>query len=526
MLKFLVYDNGQPAQDWPLRNSYLLGSDGNAMRGDVWVEPGMILCNKREAGSVALALQHPLGEMGEMTVRTCLLPERDEPYLLTLELARHRLMTRYAKLEEWALFDLPPDHPVSQRVERSRALFIEALCFQRDDPARSWQVAQECTVCAIDGAEELALAHSELLLNRRKETNALPRFPLGCSVRLSQRHERLMQAVSANFDFLQLPLPWKQLSPEEHEYRWDAADAWVDWASRHRVPIVAGPLVSFDPANLPDWIYIWEHDYDTVRDLIYEHIERVVRRYRSNITAWNAVSGLHVNSHFSFNFEQLMDITRTVTMLIKKVQPSGKVMIELRQPFGEYYATNPRSIPPMMYADLIVQSAIQFDAFGLRLPVGQAQPGEYARDLMQVSALLDDYAGFNKPIYLSVAAPSEPVTQAMLPQPESDQPLDANSGIWRGPWSQDVQALWLEAVCQIAISKPMTEAVVWANLMDHPRMELPLSGLLNESMEPKAAFRRAQTVRRNLLGIGEAPAADAEPEPAPTPPAAGDETEP
>ena len=35
MLKFLVFDQGKPAQHWPLRNSYLVGADGNALRGDV-----------------------------------------------------------------------------------------------------------------------------------------------------------------------------------------------------------------------------------------------------------------------------------------------------------------------------------------------------------------------------------------------------------------------------------------------------------------------------------------------------------
>jgi len=33
-------------------------------------------------------------------------------------------------------------------------------------------------------------------------------------------------------------------------------------------------LVNFTEYNLPDWIYIWEHDFETIRDLVYEHIRR------------------------------------------------------------------------------------------------------------------------------------------------------------------------------------------------------------------------------------------------------------
>ena len=39
-------------------------------------------------------------------------------------------------------------------------------------------------------------------------------------------------------------------------------------------------------------------------------------------------------------------------MAVKKIQPNARVLIEIREPFGEYYANNQRSIPPMMYADL------------------------------------------------------------------------------------------------------------------------------------------------------------------------------
>ena len=54
-----------------------------------------------EADTAALALQYRVGNIGEFTLQTCLLPDRDQPYLLCLELARHRVMTLYAKLEDW-----------------------------------------------------------------------------------------------------------------------------------------------------------------------------------------------------------------------------------------------------------------------------------------------------------------------------------------------------------------------------------------------------------------------------------------
>jgi Glycosyl hydrolase family 10 len=506
MLKFLVFDNGRPAEDWPLRNAYLVGADGSAVRADISCERGAIVCEKRESGPAALCLLHPVGELGELSVQTCLLPERIEPYILTIELARHRLMTLYSKLEEWAMFDLEADHPVTRRGNRARDLFIQSLCYQQDEVPKSYETAQEALVVALDASEELALSHARLLLDRRVETGALPKAPIGCGVCAEHTHESLRAGLVSNFDFVQLPMPWRALSPQEGECHWELTDNWANWVAQSRVPVIAGPLVSFEPSNLPDWLYIWEHDYDTVRDMVYEHVERVVNRYKDRVFVWNVVSGLHVNSHFTFNFEQLMDLTRMTTMLVKKLQPNGKVLIELRQPFGEYYSKNQRSIPPLMYADLVVQSGIHFDAFGVRLLMGQAVAGQYTRDLMQVSQMLDQFSAFNKPVHLTVAAPSETVTQMMIHASETGEPIDPVSGHWRRPWSPQVQSHWLEAVFQIAASKPFVDAVAWQELADHPQIELPLGGLLSDEFVAKGALRRLIGFRRNLLaGVGASP---------------------
>ena len=512
MLSFLVFDNGKPAAQWPLRNAYLVDSEGNGVRCDFSFEDGKLFCEKRESGTAALCLQHTAGDLGELTLQTCLLPEREEPYLLAVELARHRLMTVYNKLEDWAMFEMDATHPVSKREEKARKLFIEALCCQNEQPVEAARLASESLAASLDGSEELALAHSELLLNRRKDTGSLPRWPIGCGVGLEQGDDRLRSGLAASFDFVQLPMPWKQLAPEENEYRWGEMDAWAAWAQDTRKVVIAGPVISFEPSCLPDWLYIWEHDYDTVRDMIYEHIEKVVERYKNVVSAWNIVAGLHVNSHFTFNFEQLMDLTRMATMLVKKLQPQAQVIVELRQPFGEYYAKNARSIPPMMYVDLLIQSSIQFDAFGVRLPMGQAIDGQYTRDLMQISSMLDQFSGFGKQVYLTVASPSEPVTELMIVSAKSEDPVDANCGYWRRPWSPMVQGHWLEAVFQIAMSKPYIEAVCWQDVIDYPGIELPLAGLLTEDHQPKIAFKRLVNFRRNL-GAGpeaaDAPAAPA-----------------
>ncbi len=498
MLKFQVFENGQPAKRWAIRNAYLIGADNSAMRGEVRFEDGLILCEKRESGAASLALQYPAGTCGELTLQTTLLPERAEPYLLSLEFARHRLMMLYNKMEDWGMFDLPDDHPATKRLELARKLFVEALCYLDTDNAKADKYANDCLIASVDGSEELALMHADVLLTRRKTSGSIPRFPVGAGVALSQTHERVRNGLAINFDFAVIPTPWRELAPEEGEYRWQRLDSWVEWARVSKMPVVAGPVVSFDSSVLPDWVYIWEHDYDTVRDLLYEHTERVITRYKETIKLWNIVSGLHINSHFGFSFDQLLDLTRMASILTKEIQPSSKVLVEIRQPFGEYYATNQRSIPPLMYADLLIQGAVAFDGFAIKLLMGQSQPGQFVRDLMQVSNLLDQIAVFNKPVYLTVAAPSDVVTSIMIASPDAGTPVDPNCGFWRKTWSSSVQSRWLEAVMQIAMSKPYIEAVAWHEIVDHPDVELPLSGLMGEDLAAKPSFKRLAAFRKGL----------------------------
>ena len=146
MFKFLVFDGDQPAEAWPVRNAYLVGADGNAIRSDIHFEDGAIIVQKRETGAAGFTLQHQAGDIGELTVQTCLLPESDEPYILTVELARHRLMLLYTKLEEWGMFDLEEDHPVTRRATVARELFIKALSLQH---AVSYTHLTLPTICSV-----------------------------------------------------------------------------------------------------------------------------------------------------------------------------------------------------------------------------------------------------------------------------------------------------------------------------------------------------------------------------------------
>lgn len=56
---------------------------------------------------------------------------------------------------------------------------------------------------------------------------------------------------------------------------------------------------------------------------------------------------------------------------------------------------------------------------------------------------------------------------------------------------------------QIACSKPYVEAVAWQDLVDYQQIELPMSGLVDEEMQAKPAWKRLVNFRRHLIGVNQ-----------------------
>jgi hypothetical protein len=529
-----------------VRHAHLLGPDDVPVQAEIRLVDGVIRCEKRGSESAALALQFEVREAdglshegGRLTLQTCLLPERksgDRPYLLSLELARHRLMLFLNKLEDWALFDLPADHPVMQRFERARAAFTDAVVNQsvvEADDAHSAEAdaaARKALALAVEASEDLALEQAERQLKRRlsgelvaaaramaapanaltdhearESRNALMGTTgvilstpptVGVTIAPDQFSPALQQTVAESCDFITVPLRWMDMEPGEGKYAFGATDRWIEWAVRTaKLPVIGGPIIDFRPERVPEWLYIWENDYETLRELVYEHVRQIVTRYRRTIGMWTVVSGLHVNRNFTLAFEQIMDLTRLCLTVVRKLQPQAKVQIELDQPWGEFVTTGTRSIPPTLYAEMIGQAGLSVDQFALRVDMGQPEPGASTRDLMAFSELLDRYAKLEVPLSISaLSAPAQP------PEPESlglGGQMDPES--WRGAWSPETQMRWMTEMIAIAASKPFVHSVCWNELYDSARpSQQRHTGLLDDRGHPRPALARLAEIRRAL----------------------------
>jgi hypothetical protein len=494
-IKFEIFREGERLSSFTPVAAMAMGPESVPIPADIVFKDGVLSMSRTEEFPAGIALLWEVGDLGTFHLETTRLPPREQPYNLNVELARGRLMKIVQKQEDWNLFDFPRTEKYMQRFREAQSLFAEALG-KLHEPEEAAHLADESLEMSIELSDQLAMFHAELLLNRRRATNSLPKHVLGCRVDSSVQNQKYKETLAENFDFAVLPMSWKQLQPEEGAFVTDAVDEWVEFLTKKRMPIIAGPLIDLTDGEVPDWMFIWEHDFDSLREMAYEYVRKVVQRYRKQITLWNVVSGLHTNSAFTLSFEQIIELTRLLVAEVKTVLPSARTLITITQPYGEYHSKGATSVPPMLYAEMVAQAGINFEAFGLEVEQGVPARGGYTRDLFQLSCMLDRFSTIGRPVFLT--ALGSPGRHTPDPDDRSEGKLDpALAGKWKRPWDPQLQADWMDIVYRLALSKPFVESIAWGNLSDS-HTTLPAGGLLDDMLKPKPAFTKLQEMRESF----------------------------
>jgi hypothetical protein len=496
MLRFAVNRNGQLPGEVSLAGAYVVGSDGVPLRADLELREGQLTCAKRAEGAAGIALAYPVLGCGPLLLETSRLIDREKPYDLTLELVRGRLMRISQKREEWGLYDYEGIEPISAEIDKARDLFVEAL--KSDSLADQNRLAEQALQVAVLAGELLSRFHADVFMTRRRQAHAFGKRNIGCTVDLSQTSDAYRQRIREGFDYAHLPTVWRLLEPKHQESDWQVLDGWVEWLARHRMSIMMGPLVSFDPEMMPPWLAAQAGDFEKLRNVVFEHVRRVVERYGNYVYQWNVISGVHADNAFGLTFEQLMELTRVTSSLVKQLAPRAQTIVDIAWPWGEYYARNQRTIPPMLYADMVVQSGIGCDGIGVQFLFGAPTEGMFVRDMLQISEKLDRLGNFGRPVHVTaVQAPSEPTGGGPL----------AGGGTWWKPWNEGIQARWVKEFSNIAMSKPYVDTITWRQLADSPNVAVPSAGLLGADLKPKLAFKVVREFRQSILNSKRRPPA-------------------
>jgi len=278
-LIFEIYREGKRLTEFVPTGAVAMGPESVPVQADISFEGGLLYVRRPDDHAIGIGLLWDAGAHGAYFMETTRLSERPAPYNLNVELARFRLMRIVQKQEDWNLFDFPRAEKFGTKFREAQQIFADALG-KLHEPAAASLLADQALAFSLELSEELGAFHADLLIQRRKANGAFVRHVIGCRVDPTVQNEKYRETLAGNFDYAIVPMTWRQMEPEEHAWDTGAVDELVELLSRKRMPIIAGPIIQLDDRHLPDWMFIWEHDFDSIRELAYEYVQKIVGRYR------------------------------------------------------------------------------------------------------------------------------------------------------------------------------------------------------------------------------------------------------
>lgn len=480
MMRFTVSQDPAASPVDPAR-SCILGVDDHPVGGTVRAVPNGLEVGTAHAGSLALCVQWDAGQMGRLMLQTCLLAQRDQPYQLSLELARQRIKFVIAKAEEWQVWDHPGAADALAQLDRARRQFTEAITSA--DPAAADAAARRSIATAIDAGERLALVHGQILIHRRFGSRAASSAVLGMRVHAPDAPARCAPLLGQDVDVVFVPLDWPSIEPTRGQYDFSEAIAWLDWAVSVGKRTVLGPIVDLTPGRLPGWLEPQRGDHGTLREAVWGLSEAAARQLSTHVGLWSLARGLHASIGQGLTVSQVNDLVRRAAVAVRGVRRNAPTLLEVTEPFADGNHGEDEPVGPWRWIASLISEGIHIDVLHVHLEIGEASEGRSVRDLLQISSLLDRMLPLQKKVFVEIGAPSAAG--------------GADAGTWRTPWSADVQASWATRALTIAMSKPHVELVAWHRLRDLPTA-VPAFGAADAEFSPKPVLGRLSSFRRRL----------------------------
>ncbi|MSR18517.1 MAG: hypothetical protein EXS00_05000 [Phycisphaerales bacterium] len=468
MLRFAVYDQRGPARQMALLQAHTIGASDVPVRSEIVFDSGIVECRFKGAEAAALELGYEVGDGGRLMLQTCLLEQRSEPYHLALEIARNRIKIFIAKAEEWLMWDHPSAVDAIAEWDQARQHFTHAMT--ASDPLEAERFSHKALISAVEAAEKLAVVHSETLLSRKYGRKSASGGIIGVRIDPSTDPARA-EPFLASSGLLIIQTKWSQLEPSEGALDTAGIDRWIHWAAHNQRRIVIGPLMDFSPGSVPPWAEARCSDFAACRDLTWSFMERLVKRYHDTTTLWIIASGLNTNERFGFSLEQMVDLTRRASLLVRQSRNGACSIVEIIQPFAEDVALRKNAMTPIAFVEALQQEGIRIDALGVQFIFGEKGRGRVARDLMQVSSFLDRLVPLDLPVM---------VTGFAVPSGAEG----TGGGRWHGAWCPELQANWCQSMLSITLGRPWVESAVWSQLFDSPG-DGPRYGLVSTSGTPR-----------------------------------------
>jgi hypothetical protein len=489
VMRFLVHPE-ELLEAWPeIHGAYVSGHEGRVYHTQVSLEGNVLVCRRQSSESGKLQVQWPLAGLGKPVISTSTLPEREQPYVLAVELARGKIAQLRDQAAAWELagMSIPVEYRKSHQA--AYALFTESIGLQ-DTPAGASNVAARAIEQACRAAEVLARSYClQRLEVRRQQSPQLP-ASLGCHLESLDAQAGEAVGFAEQFSAAAVPISWDRIEPVEGTYHWDLVDSQVEWCEERRIWVLGGPLLDLSAGGLPAWLEQWSQDFPNLLSFVCDFVETAMSRYAGRIRSWEVCAGTNAGGAFGLDDEHRIMLAARALEVASRVDAESTLLVRVDQPWGENQARGHFRLSPLQYVDALMRSGVGLAGVNLEIVVGYEPRGSAFRDLLDVSRLLDLWSCLGAPLYVTLACPS-----AAGADPGTFSGIAVGAPQCGEEWSEGLQAKWIDRYLPVLMAKQSVVGVFWAHYSDARRHTFPHAGLLGLDGSVKSSFRRFQDFR-------------------------------
>jgi hypothetical protein len=470
---------------------YMSGLEGIPWETVCTVSGGQLIVDRDTSETGTFSIPWPVAGHGQFVLSTSSLIEREEPYSLPVELARGTVNRLRNQASAWELAGLTLLPGLDDRIRSATVALARAATTQHDPlvAARHSTIALRVALGAIVQLGEL---YSQQALASRRLAGPLATL-LACRLEsppIGKAAEKIIDA----FNSIVVPFAWRNVETEAGQYSWEEYDQLIDWANENNLRVCGGPLLQLDARTLPDWLYLWEDDWEELQSYFASWVNAVVERYRSRVQLWNVAARINVPGALKIDEEHTLRLTVEAVDMVRSLDPRTPVIVSFDQPWSEHLAERDRDLPPTHFADTLARSELGVAGFGLEFNWGYWPQGTPPRDLVELSRLIDRWSALGHPLLVSFVAPSSGAVDPQARHPAAPL-VDEEAQIPSPNWQEEV----VERCFPVLLAKNSVQAIVWNQWTDTHPHEFAHGGLIDASGKAKPALKSLAHLRRKYL---------------------------
>ena len=486
-----------------LQRLYVAGMEEIPWSTHVGWEGDLLVVERSISDSGCVYVPWQVDGHGQNVLTTTSLMERQRPYQLEVELARGLIHRFRNRLFIWERLGLKTPSELQEQLRTATQAFALAATSQQE-PAVAAEAANRAISLTLSTANAMVAKYAEQAISGRQRQTPIATL-MGVVLSPQTPDVKIRRQLVEACNIIQIPIAWRAIELREGRRDWKQTDEQLAWCQKAGLKVTAGPLLRMDDLGVPDWMVLWEDDFDNLVRLMVDHVRAVVTRYAGRIHLWHVASRMNTGKLLSLEEEQRLHLVEQALEVVRQIDPRTPTVVSFDQPWAEYLAHQDEDLAPLHYADALVRADLGVSGFGLEINAGFHPNGSSHRPTFEMGRMLDQWSIWGLPlmIHLSTASDTSPDAQASknitaelaggLTQSSQDSAHTANPG------ATDAQCKWAAEVLPLLLARSSVQVVLWNQLSDGVPHEFPHAGLFDSAEQAKPTLQLMRDLQKIYL---------------------------